>query len=167
MRPAPSLFYSLGLTVHLYRRPLPTAYIDRPCTSCIITLDMLPRSLLTSADPLWVSLLPHLSPSVFPPFSALNIANVPANPCGWSLIGSIHTPTFPQTTPLPCCPQPAAWSLLVPRRVISWFTVLLSSCPPPSCSLFSRYYADPSLDVFRWFVLLGALLRTYRGSSPF
>ena len=34
----------------------------------------------------------------------------------------------------------------------------LSSCPPPQLSLLSRSFSALSLDVFRWFVFLGALL---------
>ena len=102
------------------------------CAFCIVSLNLISRSLLTPSAPLHVLpllIIPPLPLSVLPPFAALNIANVPVETCGCYLLGSVYPPQFPQTTPLPCRPKPAAWSRTVPRRVVSKLPVLLFCAP--------------------------------------
>ena len=123
----PSLFSGLRSPVHLDRHPLLPASPAFPCSRFLVAQNLLLSSLSTPASLCRVLLLLTLPLSICPPFAALNVSNVPINPYGCLLLGSIYPLSFPQTNPLPYRPQPAARSQTVPRIVMYQFPVPLSS----------------------------------------
>ena len=100
--------------------------------------------------------IPFLTPlplSGCPPITALDVASVPVNPCGFALLGYFLPPPFlePLLPPGGLDLQPGPCQ----SRGGSGLQ-FLASCPPPSCFLFTRSYAAPSIGIFWYFVVFWA-----------
>ena len=139
--------------VHSRHSPPPVSAI-----SYFLPLTCYPDSLLAPEVPLRVLVSYASSPVCFLPSLHPQCFQIPFDPFVCSLLGSILLLPLTQTTPLPCRYQPASRSLPVLIIFRSQVSGLLSSFP--SFSLLARSYSSPSIDVFRWFLLvLGVLLR--------
>ena len=80
-----------------------------------------------------------------PPFSALDVASIPVNPCGLALIGYTLSPQLLETL------LPPAGLDLRPGPCWSWggsCLQLLVYCPPPPCFLFTCSCSALSLCVY-------------------
>ena len=137
----------------MYKHPLPLASTAHPCAFCLTALDLLPRSLLAPSALQCKPVFLPLTLSGCPPFDTLDVVSVPANSCGFSLLGSVLPLPFlePLLPPSNLDLRPVPW-----RSKGGSCLQLLVSCPPPPFFLFTQSCDSPSLGVFWQFGVLWA-----------
>ena len=141
----------------MYKHPLPLASTAHPCAFCLTALDLLPRSLLAPSALQCKPVFLPLTLSGCPPFDTLDVVSVPANSCGFSLLGSVLPLPFLEPLLPPFQPRPAARSLTVQRGVMPPITgFLFSSSVFPLHPILWLSVSWCLLAVWR---LMGALLR--------